>query len=73
MNTWWTVANARNVQIVTARIRQAVGRVYPKLEAELPQLTPEALVDLARLVTDLQQEVQRVKNQAITQPWRMGR
>lgn len=62
--------NSRNIQIVTARIRQAVGRVYPKLEAELPLLTPEALVDLARLVTDLQQEVTLAKRQMIMQPWR---
>ncbi len=62
--------NARQVAIVQQRICQFVGRVYPKLEGELSKLSADALVDLARFVTDAQQEVTRAKNQAIHQPWR---
>jgi hypothetical protein len=62
--------NARQVQLLVARMSQLTGRRYPKLEVELSRLTVEALHDLTRFVGDAQVEVQRVKNQAIHQPWR---
>lgn len=65
--------NQRQIQLVVAQASQLTGRRYPKLEAELSRLTVEALHDLARLIADGKQEVQRVKNQAMREPWRMGR
>lgn len=62
--------NRRQIDLVVARAAQFTGRRYPKLEAELSKLSAEALTDLARLISDGQQEVTRVKNQAIHQPWR---
>lgn len=61
----------RQKQLVIARMAQTTGRRYPKLEAELSRLTVEALYDLARFATDAQQEVTRVKNQAMREPWRL--
>lgn len=66
-------SNARQIQFIVARAAQFTGRRYPKLEAELSKLSVGALDDLARLIVDGQQEVQRVKNQAMREPWRMGR
>lgn len=58
--------NARQVAVVQTRIRQFVGRAYPRLESELSKLSSDALVDLARFVADAQTEVSRAK----VQPWR---
>jgi hypothetical protein len=62
--------NARQVALIQGNIRRFTGRVYPKLEGELSRLSVEALVDLARFISDAQTEVTRAKNDAIRQPWR---
>lgn len=62
--------NARQVQAIVASMAQMTGRRYPNLEQELSRLTVPALLDLARFLADQRTEIQRVKNQAITQPWR---
>ncbi len=65
-----SVLNQRQADLARARIRQFTGKSYPKFEAELTKLTVEALLDLVRIISDGQYEVQRAKNQAIHQPWR---
>lgn len=62
--------NRRQRELAVQRMRQFTGRVYPKLEAQLMNLSNEALMDLVRFISDGQQEVTRAKNQAIHQPWR---
>ncbi len=70
METSVTYENRRQQELAVQRIRQFTGRVYPKLEGELHNLSVTALMDLVRFISDAQQEVTRAKNQAIHQPWR---
>ena len=60
----------RQADIARARIRHFTGKVYPKLESELSNLTVEALMELVRLVGDAEGEVTRAKRQSLRQPWR---
>jgi len=49
------------VVLVRFRVRHLLGRPYPKLEAELPKLSREALQELARFVGDAADEIDRAK------------
>ena len=64
------IFNKQQADNAKARIRQLTGRNYPSLEAELTKLSVAALIDLSRVITDVQYEITRAKNQAIHQPWR---
>lgn len=64
--------NQHLVRMVRARIRQATGKQYPQLELQLEKLTAEAVLELGRLVADLEANVTRAKRQALHEPWRRG-
>jgi len=63
----------RESQVAVADLLRRTGKRYPKLEAALHALEPEAARELLRLTQDIDAEVRKATRQAALQPWRHGR